>query len=101
MIGGCWKCGGCSGGGGGGVSRCGGWHWWQSCAGDTEVTVGPSGRERHEARLVGGDLGPDPGLVLGYSGVDSWKIRPGTTFPKTDDSRLNPATALLDHHWTS
>lgn len=75
----------------------GGWRWWQASTGDTEVTVSPSGPEGDEARLAAGDLVVDPGLILGHSGIDSWKIGLSTTLSKTHNSRLDPATVLFAH----
>lgn len=51
-----------------------------------------------EARLVGGDLAVDPGLVLGHSGVDSWEFSLSTADSKADHSGLDPPGAIFNHH---
>ncbi len=74
---------------------------WQAGAGDAQVTVSPSGCEAEEARLVGGDVAVDPGIILRHFCIDSWEIGQSTFSPKTHDSYLHPATVLLGHHWTA
>lgn len=65
------------------------------------VSIQPTGGKLDKAWLIRADVGVDPGLVTGHSGVDSWQTRPSTAITKTDNTRLDPDGALLTHHWTS
>lgn len=55
-------------------------------AGDAEVTVGSGRSVGYETRLVGADLGFNPALILGDSGIHSWKIWLSTTNTETHNS---------------
>ena len=74
---------------------------WQARTGVAAVSIQPTGGELDKAWLIRFDVGVDPGLVTGHSGVDSRQIWPSTAKTETNDSRLNPDGALLVHHWTS
>lgn len=65
------------------------------------VSIRPTGGELNESWLVRGDVGGDPGLVTGHSGVHSGQIGPSTAKTKTNNSRLNPLVFLFADHWTS
>ena len=73
----------------------------QTRTGVAAVSIQPTGVELDEAWLIRADVGVDPGLVIGHSGVDSWQIGPSAARTKTNDSRLDPDGALLVHHRTS
>lgn len=88
-------------GSGGRRCSCGGGWGWKTSTGDTEVRISPTGGEGDVAWLVTGDLGVDPGLVLRHSCVHSWEICLGTPVAKTHNARLDPASTLFAHHWTS
>lgn len=63
--------------------------------------VSRGGHKGDEARLVGGDLSVDPGLVLWYPSVDSWEIGLSAAFPKAHHSSLDPNGAVFNHQWAS
>lgn len=73
----------------------------QCITGDIEVRVSPTGGEGDKAWLVSADLAVDPGLVLGNSGVHTREICQSTAVAKTYNARLDPASTLFAHHWTS
>lgn len=43
----------------------------------------------------------DPGLVLRYSGIDSWEIGLSAAIPEAHDSGLDPDRAVFTHHRAS
>lgn len=63
--------------------------------------VSRGGYKGDEARLVGGDLAVDPGLVLWYPSVDSWEIGLSAAYPKAHYSSLDPNGAVFNHQWAS
>lgn len=63
--------------------------------------VSRGGHKGDEARLVGGDLAVDPGLVLWYPSVDSWEIGLSAAYPKAHHSSLDPNGAVFNHQWAS
>lgn len=75
--------------------------WWQTRTAVAAVSIWPNGGEQDKSWLIRADVGVDPGLVPGHSGVDSRQIRPSTAKTKTDNSRLNPLVSLFADHRTS
>lgn len=75
--------------------------WWQTTTAVAAVSIGPSGGELDKSRLIRADVGVDPGLVTGHSGVDSRQIGPSAAKTKTNNSRLNPLVSLFADHRTS
>ena len=73
----------------------------QARTGVAAVSIQPTGGELDKAWLIRLDVGVDPGLVSGHSGVDSRQTWPSTAKTKTNDSRLDPDGALLVDHWAS
>lgn len=74
---------------------------WQTRTAVAAVSIWPNGGELDKSWLIRADVGVDPGLVTGYSGVDSRQIGPSTAKTKTNNSRLNPPVSLFADHWTS
>lgn len=75
--------------------------WWQTRTAVAAVSIWPNGGELDKSWLIRADVGVDPGLVPGHSGVDSRQIGPSTAKTKTDNSRLNPLVSLFVDHRTS
>lgn len=75
--------------------------WWQIRTAVVAVSIRSTGQELDKSWLIRADVGVDPGLVAGNSGVDSGQIGPSTAKTKTNDSRLNPLVSLFANHRTS
>lgn len=75
--------------------------WWQTSTAGAAVCIRPNGGELDKSWLIRADVGVDPGLVTGHSGVDSRQIGPSTAKTKTNNSRLNPPVSLFADHRTS
>ena len=73
----------------------------QAGAGGTQVCVCPGGGEGDEARLVAGDPGVDPALVLRDACIHSWELGQGAADTEAHDTRLDPHRTLLTHHRTA